>query len=312
MGYESLFPYYYDHPEIEQEYKDGVHRVLAADFVTTESGTGIAHEAPAFGEDDYNLVCSVFPREKAQDWLFDPIDVYGDFTELVPEREGTNVVEANKPIVQALKESERLFKLETIDHSYPHCPRTKTPLIYKAIESWFLKEDFLKEKTVPRADDQYFVPDTVKKRFINGLATAPDRNISRTRFRGCPLPVRENPNNPDERVVVGSIAEIYELNKPKGQIEKRDDGYYFTDSGKPVDLHRPYVDDIILVHPETGNELQRIPEVLDCWFESGSMPFGQMHRMKHAMKQNADVPTADFIAEGLDQTRGRFRALHVI
>jgi len=189
------------------------------------------------------------------------------------------------------------MKLETIDHSYPHCPRTKTPLIYKAIESWFLKEDHLKQKTVPATEGQYFVPETVKKRFTNGLDSAPDWNISRTRFWGCPLPIWENKDNPEERVVVGSIAEIYEFNKSKGQITKTGDEYTYTDSGKPVDLHRPYIDDIVLVNPETGNELHRIPEVLDCRFESGSMPYGQIHWMKNDDTKNAEVPTADFIAE---------------
>lgn len=177
-----MFPYYHNNPNIADEYKAQVHRVLHADFVTTESGTGVVHEAPAFGVDDYDLICTVFPRAHAQDWLFDPVNAYGEFTELVPDFAGQNVIEANAPIIKNLKERGLLVKQETISHSYPHCPRTGTPLIYKAIESWFVKEDELKAQTVPAAQQIHFVPENVKQRFSNGLETAPDRNISRTRF----------------------------------------------------------------------------------------------------------------------------------
>ncbi len=316
LSYKPLFSYYHDDATIEQQYKDKVHHVIHWDFITTDSWTGIAHQAPAFGEDDYNLVTTIFPREHALDWLFDPINQYGEFTDKVPELNWTNVIEANKEVVKMLKERWVLAKHETINHSYPHCPRTWTPLIYKAIESWFVKETDLKNVTVPRAEEIYFVPETVKKRFTNWLASAPDWNISRTRFWGCPLPVWENPNDPEERVVVGSIQEIYELNKPKAQIEKHEIwdevSYTFVNTWKPVDLHRPYIDDVILINPETWNELHRIPEVLDCWFESWSMPYGQNHWMKSDLTSSNIYPVADFIAEWLDQTRWWFRALHVL
>jgi isoleucyl-tRNA synthetase len=202
LNYEPLFDYYYSSEYIKSEYHSQVHEIVHADFVTSESGTGIAHQAPAYGEDDYNLIATRFPREDAKDWLFDPVDQHGDFTDEVPDLAGINVIEANKEVIRLLKESGKIVKVETIDHSYPHCPRTKTPLIYKAIESRFLKEDQLKAQTVPSTDEQYFVPETVKKRFVNGLASAPDWNISRTRFRGCPLPVWENPDDPEERLIV--------------------------------------------------------------------------------------------------------------
>lgn len=182
LWYSPLFSYYHQTSTIDQSYKDRVHTVLHADFVTTESGTGVVHEAPAFGADDYDLVCTVFPREKAQEWLFDPVNEYGEFTDLVSDFVGQNVFEANSAIIKELKQRGLLVKQETVNHSYPHCPRTGTPLIYKAIESRFVKEDDLKQQTVPAAEQMHFVPETVKKRFIEGLKSAPDRNISRTRY----------------------------------------------------------------------------------------------------------------------------------
>jgi isoleucyl-tRNA synthetase len=178
MSYVPLFAYY-----AHEAYKTQVHKILHADFVTIESGTGIVHEAPAFGADDYELVAGVLGKDNAQQWLFDPVNEYGEFTTDAPDFAGQNVIEANKEIIQELKSRGLLVKQETINHSYPHCPRTKTPLIYKAIESWFVKEEELKTLTVPAAEHIRFVPETVKQRFSNGLASAPDRNISRTRYR---------------------------------------------------------------------------------------------------------------------------------
>ncbi len=328
LWYTPLFPYYQNNPTIADTYKAQVHHVLHADFVTTESGTWVVHEAPAFGVDDYDLICTIFPKDQAQERLFDPVNVYGEFTDAVPDFAGHNVFEANALIIKDLKSRGLLVKQETINHSYPHCPRTGTPMIYKAIESRFVKEEELKAVTIPGAQQIHFVPETVKQRFINGLETAPDRNISRTRFWWCPLPVRAC-KACDATVVCGSIAEI----------EQR--------SGKTVtDLHRPYIDEITFPCA-CGATMQRIPEVLDCRFESGSMPYGQDHWMKKKCspleegvaltkwvtgecewltpppfghlpfpgennRDGAFSNCADFIAEGLDQTRGRFRALHVL
>ena len=183
LSYRPLYPYYHDAVQIDERYKPQVHKIMHADFVTTDSGTGIVHEAPAFGADDYELVASVLGKDNAQQRLFDPVNEYGEFTDDAPDFAGQNVIEANKSIITDLKSRGLLLRQETINHSYPHCPRTKTPLIYKAIESWFVKEEQLKAQTVPAAEQIHFVPETVKQRFINGLASAPDRNISRTRFR---------------------------------------------------------------------------------------------------------------------------------
>ena len=314
LEYWPLFDYYYQSKEIDPIYHSQVHKVLHADFVTEDAGTGIAHEAPAFGEDDYNLVTSIFPKDDPKSWLFNPVDDHGAFTDEVPDFAGMNVIEANKEVIKNIKDRGLLAKQETINHSYPHCPRTKTPLIYRALESRFLKEQQLTEKTLPFAETITFTPESVKTRFTNWLASAPDRNISRTRFRWAPLPVWECEKEwCEERRVFGSIAEIEEA------------------SGQEVkDLHRPYIDEIT-VWCSCGGEMRRIPEVLDCRFESGSMPYGQVHYMKNKNTENrlqntekntsevwsleSEVSfneTADFIAEWLDQTRGWFRSLHVL
>lgn len=409
MTYTPLFDYYYHAPHIAKEFHTQVHRLVAADFVTDQDGTWIAHEAPAFGEDDYNLVTSILPKERAAEWLFAPVDDYGQFTADVPQRQGQNVIEANTDIIKHMKATGQCIKHETIMHSYPHCPRTWLPLIYRAVESRFLKEDHLKAKTIPCAKDVTFVPTTIHQRFINGLSSAPDWNISRTRFWWAPLPVRQNKDE-TARLVVGSLDEIWRYNQPHQQIVKlilRENTYesehlatqretkfpeetragthilsaeeqtaceqnnqqhieelmnhltttypggevmilwsalalthirwyiyqptevqrmkytiealpwksvYTTDylyvpTWRFLDLHKPTIDEIILRHPETGQDLQRIPEVLDCWFESGSMPYAEYHRIGDTLQTQR---RADVIAEGLDQTRWWFRALHVL
>ncbi len=261
LHYKPLFDYYYKAPTIDPAYHAQVHRVLHADFVTEEAGTGIAHEAPAFGEDDYALVSSILPKDTPKEWLFNPVNDYGAYTDEITDFAGMNVFDANKEVIKSLKDRGLLAKLETINHSYPHCPRTGEPLIYRALESWFVKEEELKAKTVPAAEQINFEPAAIKHRFIDTLKSAPDRNISRTRFRGAPLPVREC-TKCDAREVLGSIAEIEQRS---GQ--------------KVIDLHRPYIDEIMFPCA-CGGTMKRIPEVLDCWFESGSMPYGQDHWMK--------------------------------
>jgi len=285
LDYEPLFDYYYKAPDIDPSYHDKVHKILHADFVTEDSGTGIAHEAPAFGEDDYGLVTSLssendiidFPPEKANEWLFNPVDDHGEFTADVSDFVGMNVIESNKEVIKSLKDRWVLVKQETINHSYPHCPRTKEPIIYRAMESWFVKEKELTAKTLPLAEQINFVPETIKTRFTNWLASAPDWNISRTRFRWAPLPVREcEKEDCEERKVFGSIADIADASWQE-----------------VTDLHRPYIDEVTI--PCTcGGVMRRIPEVLDCWFESGSMPYGQSHFMKNNNWQEKIVDTIWF------------------
>lgn len=156
LKYTPLFDYMYTAEHIDSAYHDKYHQIVHADFVTSSAGTGIAHQAPAFGEDDYNMVVSLrdekndilFDAAKAKQWLFNPVDDHGEFTADVQDFQGVNVIESNKAVIAALKEKNLLVKLETIDHSYPHCPRTKTPLIYRAMESWFVKEKQLSADTV--------------------------------------------------------------------------------------------------------------------------------------------------------------------
>ncbi len=271
LSYEPLFDYYYNSPNIDSTYHDKVHKILHADFVTEDSGTGIAHEAPAFGEDDYNLVTGleedwkiIFAPDMANERLFNPVDDNGEFTDEVPDFAGMNVIEANKHVIQYLKDSWTLLRHETINHSYPHCPRTKEPIIYRAMESRFLKEKELSEKSIPLANTINFVPPEIKKRFTNGLESAPDWNISRSRFWWAPLPIWEcEKETCEQRNVYGSMKEIADA------------------SGQEVtDLHRPYIDEIT-IDCACGGVMRRIPEVLDCWFESGSMPYAQDHWMKN-------------------------------
>lgn len=169
MSYTPLFDYYYTSPHIDVSYHDQVHIVLAADFVTAEDGTGVAHEAPAFGEDDYQLVITHLPQQDAKKWLFHPVNEFAEFTDEIPEWTGTRVYDANKDIIKTIKDKGKLVHQGTIDHSYPHCRRCDTPLIYKAIDGWFVKETELRDELAIAAEHINFVPAAVKKRFINGL-----------------------------------------------------------------------------------------------------------------------------------------------
>ena len=525
LTYQPLFDYI-KKSNIADEYKGQFFQILTWEFVSTEDGTGIVHTAPSFGEDDFNVVANLLGGESSKEWLFMPVDEYGCFTSEVPDYQGMKVMESNKPITEHLKAAQKIVKTESLVHSYPHCRRCKTPLIYKAMSSRFIKEKEMNAQTASQAGEIKFVPETVKNRFVNGLQQAPDWNVARNRYRGSPLPIWQNVENPEDRFVINTLDELYHLTtsgsknltknvfirhgrtdfneekkfdslgdarlnelweqqaqglvsklaphiekksdvvfilsplprvwqtiKPtlisffwadevarceklyfehhenhKDRFEKRttfhhvhngaaeeivvklndqlfidsritdlinytdqgekiscdmfnrfdeersigtdgekledyrkrtesaihywnsnhqtktlvyvshDDtiamlrrafrkfeyGLYrknyklgnaevrvhYRDSGKQweVDLHKPYVDTYRGIRE--GKTYKRTPEVLDCWFESGAMPFGQDHYLGEEGR-NISYP-ADFIAEGLDQTRGRFRSLHVV
>jgi len=280
LRYEPLFPYYADRSEAFVVLEDG--------FVTTEDGTGIVHLAPAYGEDDFR-VC----RAEGID-LVDPLDAEARFLEPVSDYVGQLCKDADKAIIKRLKDEDRLLRQSTIDHSYPFCERSDTPLIYRAIEAWYVKVEDLREKLVALNDSIGWVPESVgRNRFGNWLKDAHDWNISRNRFWGSCIPIWVNVDDPEDVICVGSRAELEAL------------------SGVAVDdLHKHVVDAIAI--ERDGKTYRRTPEVLDCWFESGSMPYAQQHYPFERGDELEDFFPAHFIAEGLDQTRGWFYTLLVL
>lgn len=209
LRYEPIFPYI-NQSKIAQEYKNKYFHVITADYVSTEDGTGIVHIAPSLWVDDFEAVANkVFDRTLAKDWLFLPINDYGEFTDEVSDWTGIRVYDANKDVIKVLKEQGKLVFQQTYTHSYPHCWRCKTPLINKAMDSWFIKEPELKPTTLDNAKKIWFVPETVKKRFIDTLDSAPDWNLSRNRYRGSPIPIWQNDNNGEDRIVVGTLDDLY-------------------------------------------------------------------------------------------------------
>jgi len=195
---------------IAKTYKDQFFKIIPGEFVSTEDGTGIVHIAPSFGMDDFEVVAQILPREKAKERLFLPVGEYGEFTDEVPERKGIRVYDTNKEIIQRLKEEGKLIGQKSHEHSYPHCRRCDTPLISKALTSRFIKEPELTKLTAPNAENIGFVPEWVKKRFVDVLNSAPDRNLARNRYRGSPIPIRENKENPDDKIVAWTLEDIYQ------------------------------------------------------------------------------------------------------
>lgn len=292
LTYTPPFDYFADRADLGDK---SAFRILAADYVTTEDGTGIVHQAPAFGEDDMNT-CNAAGIDTIV-----TVDLDGKFTNLVPDYEGQLVFDANKDIIRDLKAAGRIVRHQTIEHSYPHSWRSGEPLIYMALPSWFVSVSSFRDRMVELNHEQIeWIPDHIRDgQFGKWLENARDWNISRSRYWGSPIPVWVSDNDEYPRTdVYGSLDEL-----------EADFGV------RPESLHRPYIDELTRPNPDdpTGKStMRRVPDVLDVWFDSGSMPFAQVHYPFENKDWFDTHSPADFIVEYIGQTRGWFYLLHVL
>ncbi len=285
--YEPVFDY-----ALQQVDRSDAWRVIAADYVTTDEGTGVVHTAPAFGADDYQS-CQ---REGIP--LFNPIDEEGRFTDAVPDFAGEWFKDADKGISRAIKEKHLMYKHEVYVHNYPFDWRKGTPLMSYPVESWFIKTTDVKDKMVAINREINWKPEsTGTGRFGTWLENNVDWAVSRQRYWGTPIPLWVSDEHPEHVECIGSVEEL----RAKADLPADDE----------LDLHRPYIDEITWEGPN-GGTMRRIPDLLDVWFDSGSMPFAQWHYPFEGLDTFGDNFPADFIAEGVDQTRGWFYTLHAL
>jgi isoleucyl-tRNA synthetase len=319
IKYEQLLPYEANSPD-----KAGGNpfRVLLGDFVTTEDGTGIVHTAPAFGADDYKV------GKKYDIGILTMVDRQGKFVEGLGEfsnryvknyTDDKNYEDVNVDISVKLKKENRAFKIEKYEHNYPHCWRTDKPVLYYPLDAWFIRTTAVKEKMVALNETINWKPkSTGEGRFGNWLENMVDWNLSRSRFWGTPLPVWRTEDASEEKCI-GSIRELNEEIRKANEVLGGDTNKDYLHEGI-LDLHKPYVDEIVLVS-ESGLPMRRVPDLIDVWFDSGSMPYAQWGLDYAKMDAGEEMPfnapfgtnyPASFIAEGVDQTRGWFYTLHAI
>lgn len=327
--YEQLLPFKANAPDQVEplgDEKPDPFRVLVGDFVTTEDGTGIVHTAPAFGADDFRV------GKKYHIGILTMVDKQGKFVEGLGEfsnryvknyKDEKEYVDVNVDICVKLKKENRAFKIEKYEHNYPHCWRTDKPVLYYPLDAWFIKTTAIKDRMVELNKTINWKPkSTGEGRFGNWLENLVDWNLSRSRFWGTPLPIWKTEDGSEEKCI-GSIPEFkIEIQKAidagvgkaaAGQMKS------FLEQDK-LDLHKPYVDDIVLIS-DSGKPMKRVPDLIDVWFDSGAMPYAQWGLDHDKLKAGDPKPfkapfdanfPADFIAEGVDQTRGWFYTLHAI
>ncbi|MEI7735213.1 MAG: isoleucine--tRNA ligase [Ferruginibacter sp.] len=315
VQYEQLMPCEANTMEKIQEITPGAQpfRVILGDFVTTEDGTGLVHTAPAFGADDYKV------GKKNNLGILTLVDKQGKFVDGLGEFSGRYVkdykdekgyVDVNVDIAVKLKLENRAFKVEKYEHNYPHCWRTDKPIIYYPLDAWFIKTTAVKDRMVELNKTINWKPAaTGTGRFGNWLENMVDWNLSRSRYWGTPLPIWRTEDG-ETLKCIGSIAELNSEIKKAAEVLGGDTNKNYLHEGI-LDLHKPYVDDIILVS-DNGQPMKRVPDLIDVWFDSGAMPYAQQHfpfENKEVFEQSFP---ADFIAEGVDQTRGWFYTLHAL
>lgn len=313
--YEQLLPFEANSPKVIDEITPGAKpfRVLVDTFVTTEDGTGIVHTAPAFGADDFKV------GKKYNIGILTMVDREGKFVDGLGEfsnryvknyKDQKDYVDVNVDIAVKLKKENRAFKVEKYEHSYPHCWRTDKPVLYYPLDAWFIKTTAIKDRMVELNKTINWKPkSTGEGRFGNWLENMVDWNLSRSRFWGTPLPIWKTEDG-EEEICIGSIDELNTGIRKANEVLGGDVNKHYLHEGI-LDLHKPYVDEIILVS-KSGKPMKRVPDLIDVWFDSGAMPYAQWHfpfENKETFKQSFP---ADFICEGVDQTRGWFYTLHAI